>query len=136
MKTACAHLHPAPRYIQVNTYTVSLCLQLSEALQASSQTQAELNLQQKLRQDSELRMEEMEESLMEKEQELQRQQNLISRLQGEVWADVFDLQDWNIYILVYLMSHECYAVGLGETLKMMESKTQRLRVCAGLREAD
>lgn len=50
----------------------------------SSQAQAELNLQQKLREDSELRLEEMEESLLEKEQELQRQQSLISRLQGEV----------------------------------------------------
>lgn len=50
----------------------------------SSQAQAELNLQQKLREDSELRLEEMEESLLEKEQELQSQQSLISRLQGEV----------------------------------------------------
>lgn len=50
----------------------------------SSQAQAELSLQQKLREDSELRLEEMEESLLEKEQELQRQQLLISRLQGEV----------------------------------------------------
>lgn len=50
----------------------------------SSQAQAELSLQQKLREDSELRLEEMEESLLEKEQELQRQQSLISRLQGEV----------------------------------------------------
>lgn len=58
--------------------------QLAEALQASSQAQAELNLQQKLREDSELRLEEMEESLLEKEQELQQQHTLISRLQGEV----------------------------------------------------
>lgn len=50
----------------------------------SSQAQAELSLQQKLREDSELRLEEMEESLLEKEQELQKQQLLISRLQGEV----------------------------------------------------
>lgn len=61
-----------------------LCSQLAEALQVSSQAQAELSLQQKLREDSELRLEEMEESLLEKEQELQRQQLLISRLQGEV----------------------------------------------------
>lgn len=59
-------------------------LQLAEALQGSSQAQAELSLQQKLREDSELRLEEMEESLLEKEQELQRQQALIGRLQGEV----------------------------------------------------
>lgn len=50
----------------------------------SSQAQAELSLQQKLREDSELRLEEMEESLLEKEQELQKQQLLINRLQGEV----------------------------------------------------
>lgn len=50
----------------------------------SSQAQAELSLQQKLREDSELRLEEMEESLLEKEQELQRQHVLIGRLHGEV----------------------------------------------------
>lgn len=61
-----------------------MCPQLAEALQASSQAQAELSLQQKLREDSELRLEEMEESLLEKEQELQRQHTLIGRLQGEV----------------------------------------------------
>lgn len=61
-----------------------MCPQLAAALQASSQAQAELSLQQKLREDSELRLEEMEESLLEKEQELQRQHTLIGRLQGEV----------------------------------------------------
>lgn len=50
----------------------------------STQATAELSLQQKLREDSELRVEELEESLLEKEQELQRQQVLVSRLQGEV----------------------------------------------------
>lgn len=50
----------------------------------STQSAAELSLQQKLREDSELRVEELEESLLEKEQELQRQQVLVSRLQGEV----------------------------------------------------
>lgn len=61
-----------------------VCPQLAEALQVSSQAQAELSLQQKLREDSELRLEELEESLLEKEQELQRQHALIGRLQGEV----------------------------------------------------
>lgn len=61
-----------------------LCPQLSEALQASTQIQAELSLQQKLREDSELRLEEMEDSLLEKDQELQGQLLLINRLQGEV----------------------------------------------------
>lgn len=61
-----------------------MCFQLTEALQASTQAAAELSLQQKLREDSELRVEELEESLLEKEQEVQRQQALVSRLQGEV----------------------------------------------------
>lgn len=61
-----------------------MCFQLADALQASTQAAAELSLQQKLREDSELRVEELEESLLEKEQEVQRQQDLVSRLQGEV----------------------------------------------------
>lgn len=61
-----------------------VCLQLAEALQSTTQSAAELSLQQKLREDSELRVEELEESLLEKEQELQRQLILISKLQGEV----------------------------------------------------
>lgn len=60
------------------------CTQLAEALQSTTQAAAELSLQQKLREDSELRVEELEESLLEKEQELQRQHILIARLQGEV----------------------------------------------------
>lgn len=59
-------------------------MQLAEALQSTSQAAAELSLQQKLREDSELRVEELEESLLEKEQELQRQHVLIGKLQGEV----------------------------------------------------
>lgn len=59
-------------------------MQLAEALQSTTQSATELSLQQKLREDSELRVEEMEESLLEKEQELQRQLILISKLQGEV----------------------------------------------------
>lgn len=72
-------------------YAVSLCVffQLGEALQVSTQAAAELSLQQKLREDSELRVEELEESVLEKEQELQRQQALVSRLQGEVLVQYF-----------------------------------------------
>lgn len=51
----------------------------------SAQATAELNLQQKLRDDGQLRVEELEESLLEKEQELQRLQTLVGRLQGEVF---------------------------------------------------
>lgn len=59
-------------------------VQLSEALQVSTQATAEINLQKKLREDAQLRVEELEESLLEKDQELQRHQILVSRLQGEV----------------------------------------------------
>lgn len=59
-------------------------VQLSEALQVSTQATAEINLQKKLREDAQLRVEELEESLLEKDQELQRHQVLVSRLQGEV----------------------------------------------------
>ncbi|KAM9841111.1 uncharacterized protein ACBR49_014628 [Aulostomus maculatus] len=58
--------------------------ELSEAMQMSTQSSAEVNLQQKLREDAQLRMEELEESVLEKDQELQRLQALVSRLQGEV----------------------------------------------------
>lgn len=61
-----------------------MCLQLGEAVQASTQASAELNLHQKLREDSQMRVEELEESLLEKEQELQKMQLLVNRLQGEV----------------------------------------------------
>lgn len=57
----------------------------------STQATAELSLQQKLRNDSELRVEEMEETLLEKEQELQKQQALINRFQGEVLAQHLSL---------------------------------------------
>ena len=59
-------------------------LQLAEALQASTQAGAELSLQQKLRDDAQMRVEELEESLMEKDQELQRLQGVVTRLQGDV----------------------------------------------------
>ena len=50
----------------------------------STQASAELGLEQKLRADALLRVEELEESLLEKTQELQRVQLVVSRLQGEV----------------------------------------------------
>ncbi|TNM92405.1 hypothetical protein fugu_019417 [Takifugu bimaculatus] len=75
---------------ELQSTILKLETELAEALQVSSQAQAELSLQQKLREDSELRLEEMEESLLEKEQELQRQQSLISRLQGEVSGKLID----------------------------------------------
>lgn len=64
--------------------------ELSEALQASTQAAAELSLQQKLRDDSQLRVEELEETLLEKDQELLRLQTIVSRLQGEVSSKLTD----------------------------------------------
>lgn len=63
---------------------VSVCLQLGEALLLTTQASAELNLQQKLREDGAQRVEELEETLLEKEQEVQKLQLIVSRLQGEV----------------------------------------------------
>ncbi|KAE8284799.1 hypothetical protein D5F01_LYC16234 [Larimichthys crocea] len=64
--------------------------ELGDALQASTQASAELSLQQKLRDDSQQRVDELEESLLEKEQEVQRLQALVSRLQGEVSGKLID----------------------------------------------
>ena len=59
-------------------------LQLGSAILQSTQAGAELNLQQKLRQDAQLRLEELEETLLEKDQELLRVEAIVVRLQGEV----------------------------------------------------
>ncbi|XP_075885380.1 uncharacterized protein LOC142890323 isoform X2 [Nelusetta ayraudi] len=75
---------------ELNSTIVRLETELAEALQSTTQSATELSLQQKLREDSELRVEEMEESLLEKEQELQRQLILISKLQGEVSGKLID----------------------------------------------
>ncbi|KAM6901522.1 uncharacterized protein PEZ65_019644 [Lycodopsis pacificus] len=65
-------------------------LELDEAVQVSTQATAELSLQLKLRNDSQLRVEELEEALLEKEQELQRLQILVGKLQGEVSGKLID----------------------------------------------
>ncbi|XP_077479661.1 uncharacterized protein LOC144091310 [Stigmatopora argus] len=75
---------------ELSTTIQRLETELAEALQNSTQSTAELNLQHKLRQDAQLRMEELEESLLEKEQELQRHQALIIRLQGDVSGKLID----------------------------------------------
>lgn len=58
--------------------------QLADALQESNQARSELSLHQKLRADAQLRVEELEESILEKDQELMRLTQIVSRLQGEV----------------------------------------------------
>lgn len=58
--------------------------ELSESLQEALQARAELGLQQKLRADAQLRVEELEESVLEKDQEMLRLTQIVCRLQGEV----------------------------------------------------
>ncbi|XP_062868081.1 cingulin-like protein 1 isoform X2 [Trichomycterus rosablanca] len=70
--------------VKLITTVERLEIELAESLQQSSQMSSELSLQQKLRMDVQLRVEEMEECVLEKEQEVQRLQQIIGRLQGEV----------------------------------------------------
>ncbi|XP_037835243.1 uncharacterized protein LOC108228658 isoform X3 [Kryptolebias marmoratus] len=64
--------------------------ELNEAMQASLQASTELNLQQKLREDAQIRVEELEEALLEKDQEVQKLQSLNLKLQGEVSGKLID----------------------------------------------
>ncbi|XP_076139617.1 uncharacterized protein LOC143122703 isoform X2 [Alosa pseudoharengus] len=75
---------------ELNSTVLRLEAELSDALQSSSQAGAELSLQQKLRADAQHRVEELEESLLEKDQEMFRLQEIISRLQGEVSGKLSD----------------------------------------------
>lgn len=70
--------------MELGTTLNKLETELAEALQQSAQANTELGLQQKLRVDAQLRVEEMEESVLEKDQEVLRLQQIINRLQGEV----------------------------------------------------
>ncbi|XP_036443863.1 cingulin-like protein 1 isoform X2 [Colossoma macropomum] len=70
--------------VELGTNVQKLETELAEALQQASQANAELSLQQKLRVDAQLRVEELEESILEKDQEVLRLQQIVSRLQGEV----------------------------------------------------
>ncbi|MCJ8741103.1 hypothetical protein PDJAM_G00066920 [Pangasius djambal] len=75
---------------ELNSTVDRLETELAEALQQASQSNAELSLQQKLRVDAQLRVEELEECVLEKEQEIMRFQQIISRLQGEVTDKLMD----------------------------------------------
>ncbi|XP_051794925.1 cingulin-like [Acanthochromis polyacanthus] len=77
---------------ELTSTIIRLETELSEALQISTQAAAELNLHQKLRDDAQLRVEELEETLLEKDQELQKLQISISRLQGEVSGKLIDTE--------------------------------------------
>uniref|UniRef100_A0A673BEV4 Myosin tail domain-containing protein n=1 Tax=Sphaeramia orbicularis TaxID=375764 RepID=A0A673BEV4_9TELE len=78
------------RTSELNSTIIRLETELSEALQVSTQVMAEKNLQEKLRDDAQLRVEELEESVLEKEQEIQKLQVLVGRLQGEVSGKLID----------------------------------------------
>ncbi|KAM4528276.1 uncharacterized protein PAE49_000206 [Odontesthes bonariensis] len=78
------------RTFELNSTLHRMETELGEALQASTQAAAELHLQQKLREDAQLRVVELEELLLEKEQELQNLQALVSKLQGEVSGKLID----------------------------------------------
>ncbi|XP_026153728.1 cingulin-like protein 1 isoform X2 [Mastacembelus armatus] len=78
------------RTTELNSTVVKLETELAEALQTSTQATAELSLHQKLRDDAQIRVEDLEESLLEKEQEVLRLQTLVSRLQGEVSGKLID----------------------------------------------
>uniref|UniRef100_A0A3Q1B252 Myosin tail domain-containing protein n=1 Tax=Amphiprion ocellaris TaxID=80972 RepID=A0A3Q1B252_AMPOC len=77
---------------ELTSTIIRLETELSEALQISTQAAAELSLHQKLRDDAQLRVEELEETLLEKDQELQKLQISISRLQGEVSGKLSDTE--------------------------------------------
>ncbi|KAK6322883.1 hypothetical protein J4Q44_G00076750 [Coregonus suidteri] len=63
-------------------------IELGEALQKATQASAELSLHQKLRDDALLRVEELEETLLERGQELQTAQQTVSLLQGQSKEDL------------------------------------------------
>ncbi|KAG9266118.1 myosin-6-like isoform X1 [Astyanax mexicanus] len=70
--------------MELGTTLNKLETELAEALQQAAQANTELGLQQKLRMDAQLRVEELEESVLEKDQEVLRLQQIVNRLQGEV----------------------------------------------------
>ncbi|XP_032426394.1 cingulin-like protein 1 isoform X3 [Xiphophorus hellerii] len=75
---------------ELNSTILRLEEELSEALQSSTQNSAEVNLHLKLREDAQMRVEELEEALLEKDQEVQKLQLLVSKLQGEVSGKLID----------------------------------------------
>ncbi|KAG9354089.1 hypothetical protein JZ751_012213 [Albula glossodonta] len=76
--------------VDLSSTVEQLEAELAAALQASTQSTAELSLQQKLKNEAEARLEELEESLLEKNQELHLVQQTVSRLQGEVSGKLID----------------------------------------------
>ncbi|XP_016380006.1 cingulin-like, partial [Sinocyclocheilus rhinocerous] len=80
----------AKKALELSNTVLRLETELADALQEGNQARVELSLQQKLRADVQLRMEELEESVLEKDQELLRLTQIVSRLQGEVSGKLSD----------------------------------------------
>ncbi|XP_016105065.1 uncharacterized protein [Sinocyclocheilus grahami] len=80
----------AKKALEFGNTVFRLETELADALQEGNQARVELSLQQKLRADVQLRMEELEESVLEKDQELLRLTQIVSRLQGEVSGKLSD----------------------------------------------
>ncbi|XP_015247214.1 PREDICTED: cingulin-like protein 1 [Cyprinodon variegatus] len=78
------------RTADLNSTILRLEEELGEALQISTQSSAELNLQHKLREDAQNRVDELEELILEKDQEIQRLELTVSKLQGEVSGKLID----------------------------------------------
>ncbi|KAF4077031.1 hypothetical protein AMELA_G00203440 [Ameiurus melas] len=76
--------------VELNSTVDRLETELAEALQQASQASSELSLQQKLRVDTQLRLEELEECVLEKEQEIMSLKQIVSRLQAEVSDKLMD----------------------------------------------
>ncbi|KAJ8415625.1 hypothetical protein AAFF_G00426050 [Aldrovandia affinis] len=80
----------AQKTIELENTMLHLEAELGLALQTSGQTAAELSLHRDLHDNTERTVEKMEESLMEKTKELQRAQQTLTRLQGEVSEKMTD----------------------------------------------
>ncbi|KAL1253490.1 hypothetical protein QQF64_018183 [Cirrhinus molitorella] len=80
----------AKKALELSNSVLRLETELADALQEGNQARTELSLQQKLRADVQLRVEELEESVLEKDQELLRLTQIVSRLQGEVTGKLSD----------------------------------------------
>ncbi|XP_056587425.1 cingulin-like protein 1 isoform X2 [Triplophysa dalaica] len=82
----------AKKVLEFSSSVSTLETELADALQESNQARSELSLHVKLRADAQLRVEELEESILEKDQELMRLTQIVSRLQGEVTYKLSDKQ--------------------------------------------
>ncbi|KAK7131664.1 hypothetical protein R3I94_016703 [Phoxinus phoxinus] len=70
--------------LELSNSVFRLETELADSLQEALQARSELSLQQKLRADAQLRVDELEESVLEKDQEMLRLTQIVCRLQGEV----------------------------------------------------